>query len=107
MARAKQQAGQAAQLRKLRAALARERSLRRAAEHSEKEAREQQAATADILKVIANSPDDVHPVLDAIVKTAQRLMGGHSAGVFRIADGLLHLVALTSTSKTEIGRAHV
>ena len=43
-----------------------------------KEAREQQAATAEILKVIASSPDDVQPVFDAIVANADRLIGGFS-----------------------------
>src|SRR5262245_47741199 len=48
-----------------------------------KEAREQQAATANILKVIASSPSEVQPVFEAIAVSANRLMGGHSAGVFR------------------------
>ena len=41
-----------------------------------KEAREQQAATAEILKVIASSPDDVQLVFEAIVANADRLIGG-------------------------------
>ena len=45
-----------------------------------KEAREQQAATAEILKVIASSPDDVQPVFEAIVANADRLIGGFSTG---------------------------
>jgi PAS domain S-box-containing protein len=36
---------------------------------------ERQTATADILKVIASSPTDVQPVLDAVAKAAQRFCG--------------------------------
>ena len=54
-----------------------------------KEAREQQAATAEILKVIASSPDDVQPVFEAIVASANRLIGGFSTAVYRFVDGIL------------------
>ena len=60
-----------------------------------KEAREQQAATAEILKVIASSPNDVQPVFEAIVANADRLIGGFSAGVYRFVDGICHLEAFT------------
>ena len=61
-------------------------------------ARDHQSATADILKVIASSPDDVQPVFDAIVANAARLIGGFSASVYRFVDGLIHLAAITSVS---------
>src|SRR4051794_1713408 len=39
------------------------------------EARAQQAATTEILKVIASSPSDVQPVFEAIASSANRLLG--------------------------------
>jgi signal transduction histidine kinase len=60
-----------------------------------KEAREQQAATAEILKVIARSPDDVQPVFEAIVASANRLVAGYATVVFRFVDGYGHLAAFT------------
>jgi GAF domain-containing protein len=61
------------------------------------EALERQTATADILKVIASSPSDVQPVFQAIAESANRLVGGFSAAVFRFIDGMNHLAAFTST----------
>ena len=60
-----------------------------------KEAREQQAATAEILKVIASSPTDVQPVFEAIAPSANRLIGGFSTAVYRFVDGIVHLAAFT------------
>src|SRR3954451_14911007 len=60
-----------------------------------KEAREEQAATAEILKIIASSPDDVQPVFDTIVTNANRLIGGYSTGVYRFVGGICHLEAFT------------
>jgi two-component system, NtrC family, sensor kinase len=65
-----------------------------------KEAREQQAATAEILKVIASSPSDVQPVFEAIAASANRLIGGFSCTVVRFIDGMAHLKAFTSLSRS-------
>src|SRR6516225_8465299 len=61
-----------------------------------KEAREQQAATAEILKVIASSPGDVQPVFEAIAESAKRLLGSYHAVVTRVIDDTVHLAAFTA-----------
>src|SRR5215469_13754341 len=57
------------------------------------EAREQQKATAEILRVIRNSPADVLPVFEMIVRSAVSLCGSLCANVFRFDGELLHFVA--------------
>src|SRR5258708_2696051 len=61
-------------------------------------AREHQAASAEILKVIASSPSDVQPVFEAIAESAKRLLGGFSTTVLRFIGDELHLVAYTPTN---------
>jgi len=60
-----------------------------------REALEHQAATADILKVIASSPSDVQPVFDAIAERSNRLIDGHSTSVLRFFDDVVELAAFT------------
>ena len=62
------------------------------------QALEQQTATADILKVIASSPDDVQPVFEAIAERSKLLVGGLSTSVTMIIDDMFHLMALTPVS---------
>ena len=59
---------------------------------------EQQTATADILKIIASSPDDVQPVFQAIAERSNQLVHGLSTTVFSIVDDAIHLSAFTSTT---------
>ena len=59
------------------------------------EALEQQTATSDILKVIAQSRDDVQPVFDAIVERAQRQIDGHSVQILRVDGQQLQLAAVS------------
>src|SRR3954452_13654551 len=49
-----------------------------------KEARAQQAATAEILKVIASSPNDAQPVFEAIAEQSNRLLNGVATAVYRL-----------------------
>jgi two-component system, NtrC family, sensor kinase len=57
------------------------------------EARRQQAATSEILRVISSSPTDVQPIFDAIVRSAVSLCGGLFSTAFRFDGELVHLVA--------------
>jgi GAF domain-containing protein/anti-sigma regulatory factor (Ser/Thr protein kinase) len=57
------------------------------------EALEQQTATSDILRTIAQTQTNVQPVFDTIVRSAARLCRAHRAAVF-VTDGrTLHLPA--------------
>src|SRR5476651_2132218 len=58
-----------------------------------KEGREQQAATAEILKVIASSPDDVQPVLEAVAERAMSLLDAWSVLVTKFDGELLRFGA--------------
>src|SRR5215468_2771260 len=50
------------------------------------EARELQAATAEVLRVISISPHDIQPVFDAIAENAARICQGQFAFVGRFDD---------------------
>jgi GAF domain-containing protein len=58
-----------------------------------KESLEQQTATSEILGVIASSPTDIQPVLDAVAENAARLCDATNAQVFRFDGNVLRLVA--------------
>jgi len=54
-----------------------------------KDALERQTATSEILRVIAGSPTEVQPVLDAIAENAARVCGASDAHVYRIQSEVL------------------
>src|SRR5262249_34658870 len=57
------------------------------------EALEQQTATSEILGVIASSPTDIQPVLDAIAKSAGRLCNAKDAVIRLVEANVLRLVS--------------
>jgi len=61
------------------------------------EAREQQAATSDILRIISGSSIGAQPVFDAIVASCQRLLRGGTAAITLLVDRRLKVVAFRRT----------
>jgi signal transduction histidine kinase len=59
-----------------------------------KEALEQQTATSEILRVIASSPTDLGPVMEAVAENAARVCGATNSAIFRLDGEHLRLVAL-------------
>ncbi|TME34428.1 MAG: GAF domain-containing protein [Chloroflexi bacterium] len=54
-----------------------------------KESLERQTATSEILRVIAASPTEIQPVLDAIAESAARVCGASDAHVYRVEGQVL------------------
>jgi len=70
------------------------------------EARAQQTATAEILRVIRTSPADVQPVFETIVRNAVSLCGSLFANVFRFDGELLHFVATHNVGPNYVDLLH-
>ena len=81
-------------------------ATRRRLEKALAEAREQQAATGEILRVIAGSPHEAQPVFDTIAKSAARLCAAQFCHVYRFDGKLLHFAAHYGLTREsfEIGR---
>jgi signal transduction histidine kinase len=62
-----------------------------------REATEQQAATSEILRVIASAPTDIQPVLDAVAESAARLCGSVDAQIYQIEGDMIRKVARYGT----------
>jgi two-component system, NtrC family, sensor kinase len=58
-----------------------------------RESVEQQAATSEILRMIAKAPGDLHAVLDALAKCAARLCDAKDAQIFRLEYNGIRRVA--------------
>ena len=78
------------------------------ARRAHREALEQNAATAEILKVIAASRSDVQPVFNAIVASALKLFDATSANAVTFDGELIHVAAVAETgaSAAEALRRH-
>ncbi len=68
------------------------------------EALAHQTATADILRVISESPTDVQPVFEAIVSSGVRLFPGAALAVSRPVDGEVRCVAIADDDAERASR---
>jgi hypothetical protein len=67
-----------------------------------KEALETQTATADVLRVISESPTDVQPVFDAIAERAKTLCGGVIGAVTRFDGEWVQFAAVSGASPQSV-----
>ena len=62
-----------------------------------REGAEQQAATSEILRVIASAPTDIQPVLDAVAESAARLCSSVDAQIYHVDGDMMRKVARYGT----------
>jgi signal transduction histidine kinase len=70
------------------------------------EARERQAATSEVLRLIADAPTDLSPVFDRIVKNAARLCQSVLSAVYRRDGDYVQLVAHDHFSPESVAAVH-
>ncbi len=66
------------------------------------EALEQQTVTAEILRVIARSPTDLQPVLEAVTESAVRLCEGSDASLYRVAGDRMRMMTRHGATRTSL-----
>src|SRR3954471_15816127 len=66
------------------------------------EARERQAATAEVLSLISDSPTGIQPVFDRIVRNAARLCQSVLSAAYRRDGDQVHLVAYDQFSPESV-----
>ena len=84
---------------------------RQSSERERAKATEQQAATSEILRVIASSPTDIQPVLDVVAENAARLCDATDAAIIRVEGDSLKTVAnygqLSASSNPPLDRVSI
>src|SRR4051812_31556042 len=69
--------------------------------------REREAATGEILRVIATSKSALMPVFEALAERAYRLCHASSARVYLVEGDDVHIVASVAESDEAVGAANV
>src|SRR4029077_6644658 len=60
------------------------------------EAREQQTATSEVLRVVSSSPGELEPVFQAMLENATRICGAKFGILFRYEGGMFHPAAMAN-----------
>src|SRR5262249_52120335 len=60
------------------------------------DARQQQAASSEVLQVISNSPGELEPVFNAMLENATRICGAKFGILFRYEGGMFHPAAMAN-----------